>query len=453
MTQPLTIFIFGIPSVGDIVKSALSGIVETVLKQVLKFVTDALTSIMEAVYSSFLKVDTFGVGGSGADPFDQSGSFVSVATFTNTHVLWLSAAVATISIAVAGGRLLWNYAHGYHEGLKAILSGLAIMVIVNLLVIQAVRVAVWIGDRYTEWILREAHYPTNNDAWAQNLANSGAALLLLLCVGGLVVLSMIVQFIVMIFRSAILVILAGTIVLPASAATTETGRKWLNKYIAWMLAFICMKPAAATIYAVAFRLIEEPGDGGWNKMTAMMAGMVLLGGAVFVMPAMLRLLTPVGVAIGGAMGGGDASSSGGPAQQQADGSSEPASPRGSESSSGSGGGGGSGGLEGGPNGASTAEAGGSGGGGGKTPTPMSGGGGAGSGGTGGGGAVAGTEGASVAAAPETAGASLAVGAAVGAAQKGQEAFQQAVAQGGEEAGGHDGSSGPVGSTGGGVDAE
>ncbi|HEX6446606.1 MAG TPA: hypothetical protein VF053_16040 [Streptosporangiales bacterium] len=436
--QPLTIFFLGLPSVGDIVKKALSGIVETVLKQVLKFVTEALTSIMEAVYSSFLKIDTFGVGGSGSNPFDQSGSFVSVASFTNLHVLWLSGAIATVSIAIAGGRMLWSYAHGYHEGLKAILSGLAIMVIVNLLVIQAVRVAVWIGDRYTEWILQQAHYPANNDAWANNLANSGAALLLLLCVGGLVVLSMIVQFVLMIFRSAILVILAGTIVLPASAATTETGRKWLNKYIAWMLAFICMKPAAATVYAVAFRLIEEPGDGGWNKMTAMMAGMVLLGAAVFVMPAMLRLLTPVGVAIGGAMGGGDSGSSGGP-QQQPDGSAEPAAPRGSQAPSSSGG---SGGIEGGPNGASSAE-----GGMGKTAT-----GGMGSSGAAAeGGGVAATEEAAVAAAPETGGASLAAGAVVGAAEMGKQAFQQAVQQGAEEAGGHDGSQGPVGSAGGGVD--
>lgn len=447
MTQPLTISIFGIPSVGDIVKKALSGIVETVLKQVLKFVTEALTNIMEAVYSSFLKVDTFGVGGSDADPFNQSGSFVSVASFTNTHVLWLSAAIATVSIAIAGGRLLWNYAHGYHEGLKAILSGLAIMVIVNLLVIQAVRVAVWIGDRYTEWILEEAHYKAD-DSWTNNLADSGAALLLLLCVSGLVVLSMIVQFIIMIFRSAILVILAGTIVLPASAATTETGRKWLNKYIAWMLAFICMKPAAATVYAVAFRLIEEPGDGGWDKMTAAMAGMVLLGAAVFVMPAMLRLLTPVGVAIGGAMSGGDSGSPGGPPQQQPDGSSEPAAPRGSQSSSSGGGGGG---IEGGPTGASSAETGAS-----KAATSGMGSGGTAAGGGGGaaaagGGTAAATEGAAVAAAPETMGASLAVGAAVGAAQAGKQAFEQAVTQGAEEAGSADGSSGPVGSSGGGVD--
>lgn len=442
MSQPLIIFFdpFGI---GGAIKGFFSKIVETVIKQFNDLIQGGIENFMQFIYKGFLSVDTFGVGGPDSNPFDGSGSFINVANWANLHVLWLSGAVATISIAIAGGRMLWNYAHGYHEGLKAILSGLTIMVIVNLLVIQAVRVAVWMGDRYTEWILDQANYH-GGKSWSDDLGSSGISLILLLMVGGLVLLSMLVQFILMVFRSAVLVLLAGTIVLPASAATTETGRKWLNKYISWMLAFICMKPAAATVYAVAFELLNtQNGKGFWDKATAAMAGMVLLGAAVFVMPAMLRLLTPVGVAIGGAMsGGGDSGSSGGSPAQQADGSSEPAAPRGSQASSGSGGGG----IEGGPNGASSAEGGAS-----KMATGGMGSGGMGSGGAAAEGGGAAMEGASVAAAPETAGASLAVGAAVGAAEAGKQAFQDAVTQGAEEAGGHDGSQGPVGGAGGGVD--
>ena len=58
----------------------------------------------------------------------------------------------------------------------------------------------------------------------------------------------------MIVRSGMLVILCGVLPLTASFTNTQTGKSWFTKCIGWLTAFIMYKPAAAIVYAGAFRL-------------------------------------------------------------------------------------------------------------------------------------------------------------------------------------------------------
>ena len=64
-----------------------------------------------------------------------------------------------------------------------------------------------------------------------------------------------IQIALMVVRGGMLVILAGILPLSASATNTEWGRAWFKKCIAWLIAFILYKPAAAIVYATAFRLV------------------------------------------------------------------------------------------------------------------------------------------------------------------------------------------------------
>lgn len=446
---PLDDIADAIESVADF----FSNPVDYIFKAIAGFVAGTLADLVQWLYSAFLTIDTPGV--SAGNPLETGGNapgaFDNVANWTSDHLIWLSFIVATIGIAVAGGRMIWNFSRGYHENLKEVLRGLLTLVIASVLVVQIVHVLLWLGDRYTEWILAQADYDSNGDVW-RDATSIGGSVLLLLLFGGLVILSMIIQMILLMFRGAVLVVLAGTIILPAAAATTETGRKWLNKYIAWMLAFICMKPAAATIYAVAFKLFQnQSADLGGESLDvkAAFAGLVLLGGAVFVLPALLRLLTPVGVALAGSAVGGSGMPDSGPGEQS--------EPTGSQPSGGESTGGGEaqpgmqveGGLKGGPSGASPAEAGGKTG---SMPTTGAGGGAAGGGGgaagggaAGGGaagGGAAGTAG-TAAAGAATGGAALAVGAAAGMAQQAGEQMKyemdREMSSGGEEGLGPSGS--------------
>lgn len=74
--------------------------------------------------------------------------------------------------------------------------------------------------------------------------------------------------------------------------------------IAWLLAFIAYKPAAAIIYAMAFRLLRDDGPttdptGIWANI----AGVALMGMALVALPAMMRFLVPM---ISSQTGGGGA---------------------------------------------------------------------------------------------------------------------------------------------------
>ena len=63
------------------------------------------------------------------------------------------------------------------------------------------------------------------------------------------------RVVLLVFRAAMLVLLAGLLPVAASMTTTQTGREHFKKYCAWTLALVAYKPAAALIYAAAFRLI------------------------------------------------------------------------------------------------------------------------------------------------------------------------------------------------------
>lgn len=457
---PLTpLVIAGWHPLKDLVESAIHG----VLKYIADNVAAAARWLIINLYAGFLRAPTPGVGseknmhcapikgaagGSKAVPGDCN-SFTDVALWTNQHLLWLSVFVATLAVAVAGGKLAWNYTHGYHESLRNILTGLVTLVVANLVVVQAVRVLLLVGDKYTNWIINKAAFQQAKDTtFLGDAIQLQESYLLFICMGGFVILSMLIQLILMMFRGAMLVLLAGTIVLPAATATSETGRKWLNRYLSWMIAFICFKPAAATVYAVAFRLIfsftnpSQPKD-----IFSVIAGMVLLGSAVLVLPALLRLLTPVAVALAGSAagaGGGQSSDSSSGSSSSPSGSSEPAqASTGNNQSSQSGS---SGGVQGGPSGAASAEMGksagggkssggsGSSGGSASTPKSMPGGGSGGGGGgiAGGGGSSGGAAGGSgagaaggAAAGAATGGATIAAGAAM---DQGKQAFDHGVSQ-------------------------
>jgi hypothetical protein len=116
--------------------------------------------------------------------------------------------------------------------------------------------------------------------------------------------------VLLLIRSAMLVLLAATFPVAAAATNTEVGKAWFKKYCAWALAFIAYKPAAALVYAAAMKMTEagmtdESGNGLVQALTGLM--MMLL--AVFALPALLRFAVPVTAAVAGGsagMGGGAA---------------------------------------------------------------------------------------------------------------------------------------------------
>ena len=108
-----------------------------------------------------------------------------------------------------------------------------------------------------------------------------------------------VQAVLMLFRQAALVILAGVLPLAAAGSLAPLTRPWIRKITSWMLALICYKPAAAAVYATAFTMIGS----GKSPRTVLM-GFVMLLLSVLTLPALMKFFTWTTGAVASSGGGG-----------------------------------------------------------------------------------------------------------------------------------------------------
>jgi uncharacterized membrane protein HdeD (DUF308 family) len=114
-------------------------------------------------------------------------------------------------------------------------------------------------------------------ALTTNPAAGGLGALLIIILGLIAILAAAFQIVLMVARGGMLVILAGILPLSASFTNTEMGKSWFKKCIAWLVAFILYKPAAAIVYAAAFQLVGTDvfSDDG-TGLLAVLTGLMLM---------------------------------------------------------------------------------------------------------------------------------------------------------------------------------
>jgi type IV secretion system protein TrbL len=110
-----------------------------------------------------------------------------------------------------------------------------------------------------------------------------------------------VQIGLMVARNGMLVILAGVLPTSGSFTSTEIGKAQFQKLVAWLIAFMLYKPAAAIVYATALSGVNLFGDEG---LISLVTGMVLMVLAVLALPALMRFAGPVVGAVASDGGGG-----------------------------------------------------------------------------------------------------------------------------------------------------
>jgi hypothetical protein len=217
-----------------------------------------------------------------------------------THIqAWLlpiTAAVAAGAMVAAGARMaIMRRANPLLDvtgGLLTLAAVTTVGLIVPTLLLKA-------GDAWSAWVLQVS----TGGRFAQRLTDvlvlTGAAPAVVLIFGIVAIVLSLVQAVLMLFRQAALVILAGVLPLAAAGSLAPLTRPWIRKITSWMLALICYKPAAAAVYAAAFTMIGS----GKDPRTVLM-GFVMLVLSVLALPALMKFFTWTTGTVAGSGGGG-----------------------------------------------------------------------------------------------------------------------------------------------------
>ena len=234
--------------------------------------------------------------------------------FIQSGLWWYMAALAVLSVIVAGVRMAWE---NRADPGKDLVKSLFTLLVVAGAGVTFTQLFITASDSFSVWLLQgslkcdvgsdKACFGKNIStllALSANPATGGLGAMLVIILGIIASLASFVQIALMVARSGLLVILAGILPLSAAATNTEMGHGWFRKCIGWLVAFLLYKPAAAIVYATAFQLVGSNVFKDDDALVSILTGLMLMLLAVVALPALMRFVTPlVGSLASGAAGG------------------------------------------------------------------------------------------------------------------------------------------------------
>ena len=227
-------------------------------------------------------------------------------------LFWWTAVLAVMGLLIACGHIIWTQRT---EGYSRVLGGLLRLIIVSVSAATAIAILTNAADAFASWLLLNSTSgcdvnSTSDSCFAENI---GAMLVLtgsnaigaiaIIGLGFIIWLAGVVQMFLLVIRTGVLVVIAGIMPLAAAASMTRQGEEMFKKIVAWTLAFILYKPAAAIIYAVAFNLT---GSNVWGEdstgLISIITGITLMALSLLALPALMRLIVPAVSAVAGGAG-------------------------------------------------------------------------------------------------------------------------------------------------------
>ncbi|MFC8411728.1 hypothetical protein [Arthrobacter sp. NPDC057259] len=264
--------------------------------------TNMAKAILEGMSQMVTTLSTFWVSMPTANLASQDGITASpVVGFVNSELGYWTLSLAVLSVILGGTRMIWEQRGA---PLKDLLRSLLTLTLVSGLGLAVISILVIAADAFSASIIDRA---TDGKGFAQAMAilvmtnQTGVGVFILIILGLVGLLASLVQIVLMIVRGGMLVILAGILPTTAAFTNTEMGRQWFQKAIGWTIAFILYKPAAAIVYAVAFKLM---GSSGGNVLLGSITGFALMIVALLALPALMRFVTPMVGAVASGSGGG-----------------------------------------------------------------------------------------------------------------------------------------------------
>lgn len=278
-------------------KEAAQTVGDSLMNQLAHNASVAMASTIETLGSFWVTVPTIPLGDTQGNPSDPVG-------FLQGHTWWIWSTLMVFSVLYAAGQMIWSRKG---QPLMELVAALIRSLLASSAGLGAVVILLQVGDSYSTWILDKS-VEGGFTKGLQNIMMSESAsdLQIFMIVAGIIaMLVSLVQICLLIVRSALSVLLAGTLPLAYSATNTQWGKQWSQKHASWLIAFVLYKPVAATIYAAAFKVTGSAltGElkGAAESIVGLMSGLVLMVAALFALPAMMRLIVP---AVGAASAGG-----------------------------------------------------------------------------------------------------------------------------------------------------
>ncbi|BCW12842.1 hypothetical protein NtRootA2_41240 (plasmid) [Arthrobacter sp. NtRootA2] len=290
--------------------AAIEDAANDTVKNMAKAIADAVGQTVRTLGTFWVNVGTPSLttapgGSTASDP---------VLFLQNSLYFW-TAALAVLSVLVGAAKMIIE-----RRGapLRDLARSLATLVVVSGAGVAAVGLLTVSADQFSVWIINNSTGGTSfNDNITGMLALSATSpigSIMIILLGLIAILASVLQIVLMIVRGGLLVVLTGIFPTAAAFTNTEAGKGWFQKCTAWLIAFILYKPAAAIIYATAFRLSGAKifGNGGDGKdfgsaLLTTVTGLALMVIALFAMPALMRFVTPM---VGAVSGGGGALAAG-----------------------------------------------------------------------------------------------------------------------------------------------
>ncbi|WP_138424648.1 hypothetical protein [Citricoccus sp. SGAir0253] len=236
--------------------------------------------------------------------------------FLHAHLWWYIAALVGASIIIGAVKMIWEQrAQPGQDLVKSLLK----FIVVSGSGITVAGLLITASDEFSVWILSrslDCSVATNAACFEDGVKLilgltgqsywSGLGALLIIVIGVVAVLIGLFQIMLMVARSALLVLGVGLLPVMAAATNTQMGQAWFSKGLSWLIAFILYKPTAAIIYAVGFQLVGSMLDAQNNRIDlfSVITGVMLLLLSIVALPLLMRFTAPMVSAASSGGGGG-----------------------------------------------------------------------------------------------------------------------------------------------------
>lgn len=288
-----------IDGASDAADSAISGAANSALEHFVNAMYEFSLWILEVISTWWINTPVADVEG---------GAVVQI----QQDIQWYVMGFAMIGFLIGLIRMVssQDIRQGFQTSFKPIVN----LILVTGVYATGVTMLLQAGDEGSSWLLERA---TDGEADLSEMfmpaaAGGGAAALLpMLLVYVLAGLGGIVNFVFMIFRNLLLVVLMAFLPALAAATGTQRGDQAFAKANGWLIALLLFKPVAAGIYALGFRFMrtetdmegfEEESQLAVDQLTG--AGIILL--AALALPALIKFLVPAAATGAAAFSGGAA---------------------------------------------------------------------------------------------------------------------------------------------------